>query len=118
VQFQKSLFLLERHFPSALSGESYSFAPHDYDPFSQASHADAEGLSQAGLAQISTAREGWMQYAAPDAGKVRVISDEIAVGVAGASGLGQRLVASIDEKSSGGQLKGAKRLRSERERGS
>jgi hypothetical protein len=61
VQLQKSLFLLERHFPAALGGESYSFTPHDYGPFSQAAHADVEGLSQAGLAQVSTAREGWMQ---------------------------------------------------------
>jgi 20S proteasome alpha/beta subunit len=39
--------------------------------------------------------------------KVRVVADEVAVGVAGSIGLGQRLVAGIGHMWSAGQLKGA-----------
>lgn len=70
AQYQKTLFLLQKRCPSAISN-GYSFRPYNYGPFDADVYADAEMLESEGLASIDRASGGWRTYAATTAGLER-----------------------------------------------
>jgi hypothetical protein len=72
AQYQKSLFLLGRAYPTEIAGGSYyDFEPYNYGPFDAAVYSDADELERRGLVQISRSQGGWKEYAATSAGLAR-----------------------------------------------
>ena len=53
VQVQKLFFLLDENAAEALGGKQFDFEPYDYGPFDRAVYSELEGLSRAGLVQVT-----------------------------------------------------------------
>ena len=73
VQFQKTLFLLGKHFQQEVEAEEpfYDFQPYNYGVFDADVYCDAEKMQPAGLTKVQDSGSGYKQYYAAPAGMER-----------------------------------------------
>jgi len=69
VQLQKSLFLLQKAFPSLLKA-FYNFQPHNYGPFDVAIYEDANDLeSKQLIKKVQIENRSWAKYCITQSGQ-------------------------------------------------